>query len=242
VLTEIEPRRTRLARSRNDGEEHVLAANVDLCVIVASAEQPSFKPGLVDRFLLSIREGGLEPVLVINKSDLVPPAESATMLAPYRLLGFPALAVSATTGDGLDALRNVLRGRTSVFSGQSGVGKSSLLNCLVPDIDIRTADVYGRRGKGRHTTSASTLYELPFGGAVIDTPGLRSFAMHAPSLEALHDFFPEIARAAASCRFADCGHRGDEGCAVPDALARGEVRPDRLDSYLALLAEIGSSR
>jgi ribosome biogenesis GTPase len=120
------------------------------------------------------------------------------------------------------------------------VGKSSLLNQLVPDLDIRTADVYGSRGKGRHTTSSSTLYELPGGGAVIDTPGLRSFAMHAPSVEALHAFFPEIARAAEGCRFADCRHLGDEGCAVAAAVQRGHVLPDRLESYLALRADIES--
>ncbi|MGQ0722699.1 MAG: ribosome small subunit-dependent GTPase A [Candidatus Eiseniibacteriota bacterium] len=240
VLTEVEPRRTRLSRARGAGEEQVIAANVDLCVIVASADRPPFKPRLVDRFLVSAKEGGLEPVLVINKSDLVSPSDSAAMVAPYGPLGFPALAVSAETGEGLDALRGVLRGRTSVLSGQSGVGKSSLLNQLVPDLDIRTADVYGARGKGRHTTSSSTLYELPGGGAVIDTPGLRSFAMHAPSLEALHDFFPEIARAAEACRFADCRHRGDEGCAVAAAVERGQVLPDRLESYLALRADIES--
>jgi ribosome biogenesis GTPase len=239
MLTEVERRRTRLARARHGGEEHVIAANVDFCVIVASADRPPFKPRLVDRFLVSAREGGLEPVLALNKCDLVAAPAAAELLAPYAPLRIPALAVSAETGEGIGALAGVLRGRTSVLSGQSGVGKSSLLNRLVPDLGLKTAGVYGSAGKGRHTTTATTLYELPGGGTVIDTPGLRSFAMHAPSLEAVQTFFPEITRAAESCRFADCRHQGDPGCAVLEAVGRGEVRPDRLESYLTLTAELG---
>jgi ribosome biogenesis GTPase len=238
VLTEIEPRRTRLVRSRRGAEEHVLCANVDLGVIVASAAEPPFKPRLVDRVLLSVRLGGLDPVLALNKADLVEPREIEALLDPYRRLEFPCLAVSAETGEGMDALVEVLRDKTSVFSGQSGVGKTSLLNRLGPGLELATQDVYGRAGKGRHTTSASTLYHFPFGGAVVDTPGVRSFSLSGPTEDALRAFFPEIFEAAESCRFSDCRHRGDEGCAVPAAIDAGRVSPDRLDSFLTLMDEV----
>jgi ribosome biogenesis GTPase len=238
VLTEVEARRTRLVRGRRGGEEHVICANVDLGVIVASAVEPPFKPRLVDRYLISIQQGDLEPVLVLNKIDGIGPGEADRLLAPYRHLDFPCLPVSAVTGEGIEALVEVLRDRTAVFSGQSGVGKSSILNRLAPELKIHTQEVYGRVGKGRHTTSASTLYRFPFGGAVVDTPGVRSFSLHAPTAAALREFFPEIARAAESCRFSDCRHRGDEGCAVPAAVAVGEISPDRLESYLVLMDEI----
>jgi len=238
VLTEVEERRTTLQRTRQGREAQVIAANVDLCVIVASAAEPSFKPRLVDRFLISARVGGVEPALVVNKADLADAADLQAMLAPYGRLGVPALSVSAETGAGMEALRELLRGKTSVFSGQSGVGKSTLLNRLDPELALRTGEVYGRQGKGRHTTTASTLVAFPFGGAVIDTPGIRSFQLAEPTLEALDAFFPEIASAAAECRFADCRHAGDAGCAVPEALERGDVNEDRLDSYLTLRREI----
>jgi ribosome biogenesis GTPase len=192
----------------------------------------------VDRYLISAREGGLQPVLVLNKVDLVEQGEAAGMLRLYEGLGFPALAVSASTGRGLDDLAAILTDRTSVFSGQSGVGKSTLLNRLAPGLEIHTREVYGRAGKGRHTTSASTLYHFPFGGAVVDTPGIRSFSLHEPGEEALRDFFPEIFAAAERCRFANCAHAGDDGCAVPAAIESGGVLAERLESFLVLMAEI----
>lgn len=238
VLTEVEERRTTLSRARGGRDAQVIAANVDLCVIVASAAEPPFKPRLVDRYLISARAGGLEPALVLNKADLAEASDLGAMLQPYAAQGVPALAVSAETGEGLDALRALLEGKTSVFSGQSGVGKSTLLNRIVPGLVLRTGEVYGREGKGRHTTSASTLYPFPAGGGVIDTPGIRSFQLAAPSRDALDAFFPEIAAAAERCRFADCRHGGDAGCAIPAALASGGIREDRLDSYRTLLGEI----
>jgi ribosome biogenesis GTPase len=240
TLTEIEPRRTRLVRSRG-AEEQVLCANVDLGVVVASAAEPPFKPRLVDRVLLAVQQGELEPVLVLNKIDLAEPVEVERMLAQYRGLDFPRIAVSATTGEGIEALIEVLRDKTSVFSGQSGVGKSSLLNRLGPDLDLATRDVYGPAGKGRHTTSASTLYRFPFGGAVVDTPGVRSFALFQPTENALRTFFPEIFEAGESCRFSNCRHGGDDGCAVPAAIAAGKISPDRLDSFRTLMDEVRES-
>ena len=238
VLTEVHPRRTVLTRVRRGDQEHAICANVDLGVIVASAAEPPFKPRLVDRYLVSVRDGGLEPVLVLNKIDLATDVEVSVALAPYHRLPFPALAVSAETGDGIDELIDVLRDRVSVFSGQSGVGKSSLLNRLAPDLEIRTSDVHKKTGKGRHTTTASTLYRFPFGGSVIDTPGVKGFLLHEPSLEATLDFFPEIAEVIVDCRFTDCSHQGDEGCAVPAAVKAGRIDPDRLDSFLVLRSEI----
>ena len=237
VLTEVLPRRTHLTRIRRGREEHVICANIDLGVVISSAAQPPFKPRLVDRVLVSFAQGGIQPLLAINKADLAEPGDLEDCLAPYRELGVTALAVSARTGQGLEELARHLVDRTAVFSGQSGVGKSSLLNRLA-GLDLRTADVYGRLGKGRHTTSTSTLHRLPGGGAVVDTPGIRSFALLPPTEEALRAFFPEIFEIAGSCRFSDCGHAGDEGCAMPRAVAAGRVRADRLESFRALGEEM----
>jgi len=176
VLTEVLPRRTRLARIRRGRDEQVIAANVDYAVVVTTAAEPPFKPRLVDRYLMSVGTGDLEPVLVLNKIDLADLEEIEPMIAPYRRLGLPVFPVSAKTGEGIDTLLGFLTGRTAVFSGQSGVGKSSILTRLIGR-EIETQEVYGKLGKGRHTTSASTLYDLPAGGAAIDTPGIRSFAL-----------------------------------------------------------------
>ena len=234
VLTEVLPRRTRLARVRRGREEHVICANVDIGAVIASADRPPFKPGLVDRYLVSFQEGGLDPLLVLNKADLVTADEVAAMLAPYHEIGVASFGVSASDGRGIDALVAFLGTRTAVFSGQSGVGKSSLLNRLA-GLELRTADVYGSLGKGRHTTSSSTLHRLVTGGAIVDTPGIRSFGLKEPSEAALRAFFPEIFEASESCRFADCKHTGEAGCAMPAAIARGRVRRERLESFQTLL-------
>jgi ribosome biogenesis GTPase len=241
VLTEVLPRRTHLTRVRHGGQSQVIAANVDLGVVVGSAAEPPFKPRLVDRYLISFRLGGLSPALVLNKIDLAESREVDEWLATYRSLGVEAVGVSAATGAGIPELEAMLRGRTAVFAGQSGVGKSSLLNRLA-GLDLRTADVYGKLGKGRHTTTTSALYRLPSGGEVVDTPGVRSFGLPSATREAVHEFFPEIAAAAAECRFGDCRHEGDEGCAVAVAVREGRIRVDRLDSFLALREEAKDSK
>jgi ribosome biogenesis GTPase len=238
TLTEVKPRRSRLARRRNS-EEQVSVANVDLAVIIASAREPEFKPRLVDRYLLAAREGELEPVLVLNKSDLLSQGEADKLLAIYGNLPFAKVAVSIKTEEGMEQLTGILRGKTSVFAGQSGVGKSSIINALIPDLEAKTGEIQEHTGKGRHTTTASTLYRFPFGGAVVDTPGVRSFALASPSEQALAEFFPEIMDAAARCKFSNCSHRGDSGCAMPEAIRERIVHPDRLESYLALVQPAG---
>lgn len=234
VLTEVGPRRTKLVRLRRGSETHVICANVDLGVVVASADSPTFKPRLVDRYLIAAGQGGLVPVLVLNKIDLLQGESAESLLAPYAELGVRAYAVSATSGEGVEELIEGLRDRTSVFSGQSGVGKTSLLNRLMPDLSARTQRVQEGTGKGRHTTTTSTLYRFPFGGAVVDTPGVRAFALYEPTLADLEAFFPEVVQAARECRFSDCRHAGEAGCAVPEAIDAGRVRRDRFESYRAL--------
>lgn len=241
VLTEVLPRRTHLTRVRHGGQAHVIAANVDLGVVVSSAAEPPFKPRLVDRYLISFRLGGLTPALVLNKLDLAERDEVDEWLALYRALGVEAVGVSAVTGEGVTDLESMLRGRTAVFAGQSGVGKSSIVNRLA-GLDLRTANVYGKLGKGRHTTTTSVLYRLPSGGEVVDTPGVRAFGLPSATREAVHEFFPEIEEAAAECRFGDCRHEGDEGCAVAERVRAGRIRVDRLDSFLALREETGKPR
>ncbi len=233
VLTEVLPRRTRLMRVRRGREEHVICANVDIGAAIASADRPPFKPSLVDRYLVSFAEGGLTPLLVLNKIDLVTPAEAESMLAPYRDIGVAALGVSAGDGRGIEELVAFVGDRTAVFSGQSGVGKSSLLNRLA-GLELKTADVYGALGKGRHTTTTSTLHRLTTGGAIVDTPGVRSFGLLEPDEAALRAFFPEVYAAAEACRFADCRHRGEAGCALPEAVRAGRVRAERLESFLGI--------
>lgn len=234
VLTEVLPRRTRLARRRRGREEHVICANVDVGAVIASADRPPFKPALVDRYLVSFGEGGLEPLLVLNKIDLVEPGAADDLLAPYREIGVAAVGVSAEDGRGLQELLAILGTRLAVFSGQSGVGKSSLLNRLA-GLELRVAEVYGALGKGRHTTTTSTLHRLSTGASIVDTPGVRSFGLLDPDERALRAFFPEVFAAADSCRFADCRHGGEAGCALPAAIREGRVRAERLESYRAIV-------
>lgn len=235
VIEEILPRRSELARMGARGLRNVLAANVDLLLMVQAASDPPFQPGLVDRFVAAARKGRVTPALVINKADLVPAAEVEALAAPFRDAGLTVLIVSCRTGQGLAELRQALRDRISVLSGKSGVGKSSLVNALLPGVNVPTAEIIGRLRKGRHTTTTSRLYRLPDGGYLADTPGIRTFALEEEELEeSLDEAFPEIADAARACRFRDCRHAGEPGCGVERALQAGNIREDRWRSYLRL--------
>lgn len=247
-VVEVMPRRTSLSRpdSYLKHVERVLAANIDAVVIVAAAKNPYFRPRLVDRVLVAAAYGGAQGIVCINKADLLEGPEEREALAaeakPLRDCGTPVLLVSAASGEGLPELRALLAGKLSTFVGQSGVGKSSLVNALDPAKEIRVGDVQERSGKGKHTTTSSTLLELPGGLRVIDTPGVRSFGLWDIAKEDLAAYFPEFAPFAGHCRFRDCSHDHEPECGVKAAAERGEIPQPRIYSYLRILESLSGRR
>ena len=244
IVLELRPRRTRLARlrplagrrARLKREEQVIAANMDLLGIVASVIRPPFRPGLVDRFALAARAGGLEAILIVNKIDLLegsPLPEEVTGCAA----ALPVFPVSAHTGDGLAALREHLRGARTVLGGHSGVGKSSLLNALEPELRIETGAL-SMAGRGSHTTARAVLFRLPGDALVVDTPGIRELETGALEPELVIGIYPEIERAAHACRFRDCRHDREPGCGVLDAIEQGSIPASRYASYRRLVGEV----
>lgn len=235
VISQILPRRSELSRPGFHGYIHVIAANVDQVVIVQAVRQPSFRLGLVDRFLAIARRGKMGAIVVVNKCDLEDDRLIHAWTAPLEPSGIPLVLTSAESGRGIAELRSLLEGKVSVLAGQSGVGKSSLLNALYPEASARTTDVSQFTSKGRHTTTASRLYALPGGGYLVDTPGIRTLEMHDDDEpENPADLFPEIAGEAPGCKFRDCTHSHEPGCAVKQAVARGSIHPERYRSYLRL--------
>lgn len=236
-----DPRRSCLSRPDPGNPHHalVIAANVDLAVIVVAAKDPPLRPGLIDRLALAIEHGGATPAVCVNKFDLCNEGERAEVeatVAPYRDLGCEVFCCSAATGEGCDELRSFIAGKGSVFVGHSGVGKSSILNALDPHGDRITGDVRQYDGRGRHTTTASSLRDLPDGTRVIDTPGVRSFGLDGLSAEQVRDGFAEFARFAAGCRFSDCPHVHEPECGVREAAENGNLTLARYQSYCRILA------
>jgi ribosome biogenesis GTPase len=235
VVEAVEPRVRELVKpaAGDPSRLQVLAANVDQACVVFASASPHPEPQAVDRFLALAETCGLRPVVCFNKRDLGDPRE---LRALYGSVGYPVLWVSARTGEGLDTLREALRGHVNVFVGPSGVGKSSLLNALNPQARRKVGEL-GRKGRGRHTTTAAELVPVGEDAFVVDTPGVDVLAFVHLDPDAIRSAFPEIRRLAAGCAFPDCTHREEPGCAVREAAARGEVAPSRLRSYRALLEE-----
>jgi ribosome biogenesis GTPase len=233
VIERVEPRRGVLTRGSRR-REHVIVANVDQLVIVMSLVQPDLKPHLIDRYLALAEKGDLSPILCLNKADLTDPVELQPMVGAYSQLGIPTILTSARTGLGIDRLRELLADRATVFSGQSGVGKSSLLNAVQPDLALRVKEISENTQKGQHTTTNSTLIKLATGGWVVDTPGVRQLQMWDTAAADVWQYFRDFRPFAARCGFPDCSHTHEGNCAVRVAVAKKLIAERRYQSYLGL--------
>ncbi|MDE3215300.1 MAG: ribosome small subunit-dependent GTPase A [Gemmatimonadota bacterium] len=246
AIAEILPRTSRLARRAPGGGygERVLAANVDQVVVVFAAANPEPHPRMLDRFLVIAEANGLPARIVVNKVDLAGPEVAHARFTDYPRAGYPVHFTSARQGDGIEVLRRSLGGRTSVLTGPSGTGKSSLINALYPGLDLRVGELSASVNKGRHTTVGASLHALPgpAGGFVVDTPGLREVGMWELPVERVDLCYPEIRVHREQCRFADCRHGAEPGCEVRLAVERGEVSVERYESYLKLSQELEEQR
>jgi ribosome biogenesis GTPase len=235
IIVRVEPRYATLCRTVRN-RQHVIVANIDQMVIVTSAAEPRLKPNLIDRLLVTAEKGQVEPLLCINKLDLVDPASLQPLVGVYSQMGYRVLLLSAETGLGIDRLRRALDRRSSVVTGQSGVGKSSLLNAVDPSLVLKVREVSEENQKGRHTTTTAVLLPLVSGGYVVDTPGMRQFQLWDVISAEVAGFYRDLRPYVNLCRFTDCTHTHEAHCAVKDAVAGGRLDQRRYESYCHLFA------
>ncbi|HPF38578.1 MAG TPA: ribosome small subunit-dependent GTPase A [Phycisphaerae bacterium] len=235
VIEDIEPRTTTLVR-HYDRRVHVVAANIDLVVIVVAADQPTLRPHLIDRYLIAIHQGDMKPVICINKADLDVDGFAAGVAERYRGIGYDVFLTCNLDGRGVEDLRAMLTEKTSVLVGPSGVGKSSLLNRLDPNLQLKVSDLSDLQ-RGRHTTTTASLLRWRFGGFVVDTPGTRQFDMARLTSEEVEAYFREFVDRIPDCRFPDCSHTHETKCAVKAAVDADEITPERYESYVKIYEE-----
>ena len=235
IIERVEPRKGSLCRTTR-GRQQIIVTNVDQVLIVSSAAEPRLKPNLIDRLLVTAEKSRVRPVVCINKVDLVDPASLQPIVGVYSQMGYRVLLSSAKTGFGLDRLLRVLAGCESVLVGQSGVGKSSLLNAVDENLELPVAAVSDDTQKGRHTTTTARLLPLSFGGYVVDTPGIRQFQLWDVISEEVAGFYRDLRPYVSRCRFPDCTHTHESDCAIKDAVADGRLDERRYESYCHLLA------
>ncbi len=240
-IEDIQPRQNYIIRRSPNlsKESHIIAANIDRAVVVATLFAPETSMEFIDRFLVTCEAYEIPATILLNKMDLAAQAPEAVehFTEVYRLAGYPVMHASAATGEGVDEFREFLRGRTTLISGNSGVGKSTLIKAVEPSLDIRIGEISKAHGKGTHTTTFSQMYPLSFGGSIIDTPGIKGFGLIDIGHGELYHYFPDLMRVAADCQYYNCTHTHEPGCAVIAAVKEGGISEDRYISYLKMLED-----
>ncbi len=247
VIEAIQPRQNYLVREspRKPGKVHIIAANIDQAAVVATVDYPRVKQGFIDRFLVTAEAYDIQPLLILNKDDCYGPklqAKRDYWEALYQGLGYPVLLTSAKNGKGLDDLKKRLEGQTTLVNGHSGVGKSSLLNALYPDLSLKTAEVSKATHKGKHSTTFSRLYTVDDEQtAIIDTPGIKEFGLVGFEPYEISHFFPEMRPYIPNCKFNNCLHNQEPGCGVKQALADGVIDQQRYESYIRIIESLSET-
>lgn len=239
-ITDIQERRNYIIRKSQNlsKQSHIIAANVDQAFLVITIDHPQTSTTFIDRFLASAEAYEVPVILVFNKTDLLTPEEARyqeMMMTLYDTVGYQCIAISAEKGDGVNSLLPILTDKITLFSGNSGVGKSTLINRILPDVNLRTAEISDSHNTGMHTTTFSEMLELPEGGYVIDTPGIKGFGTFDMEPEEITSYFKEIFKFSKDCRFNNCTHTHEPGCAVLKALEEHFIAPSRYQSYLSML-------
>lgn len=241
VIADVEPRRNYIIRraSNLSKESHIIAANLDQALLVATLFSPETAPEFIDRFLVTCEAYKVPVTILLAKADLARtvPEAMAAFHDTYERAGYRVIDVSATEGEGVDTVRDLLRGRTTLLSGNSGVGKSTLVAAVERTAEVRTAEISRSHHKGRHTTTFSTMYPLSEGGYIIDTPGIKGFGLIDIDDAELAHYFPEMMRWLPECRYYNCSHTHEPHCAVIEAVERGDIALSRYESYLKILDE-----
>lgn len=243
IIDEIHTRHNYINRQspRHKHQHHIVASNLDQSLLVATLKEPKTSQGFIDRFLVASEMYHVPALVVFNKADLYKSKELQRYEAlkdMYEAIGYKVFLISAAKNEGVEAVLELLKNKTTLISGHSGVGKSSLLNVIFPDINLRTQDVSGWSGKGQHTTTFAEMYDLPFGGRIIDTPGMREFGLVDISKQELSHYFPELRDRLNDCQFNNCLHVNEPGCAIKEAVMNGAVHEDRYVSYVNILDSI----
>jgi len=243
LITKIYDRTNYINRQspRAKYQQHIIAANIDLSLLLATLKEPRTSQGFIDRFLVASEMYHVPSIIVFNKADLHKRKEDEKfqqLKAMYEQIGYKVFLISVNSNMGIDELKKEIKNKITLISGHSGVGKSSLLNLIFPELKLKTQDVSGWSGKGLHTTTFAEMFDLPSGGGIIDTPGMREFGLIDVTKQELSHYFPEMRERLVNCQFNNCQHINEPGCAIKEAVVNGQINEDRYVSYVNILDSI----